>query len=256
MKTGIKLALSVALVSTLSFGGEQFAMSDSDRAMYAEMLENNPADIMVANGEELLGEMGGEEALAKYLGVSEDDLPQYIAGFPRYIKKFDMVVGVDQTLQAMMHDQGKKPYKLKSGPMFDLSSYVKSIANGEASNIDVNANDHMKKASALGKKTFEQKRGGRGLACLSCHAPSVIGTVLRTQPLPDLSNKGVAVAATWPAYRMTKSSLRTLQRRFQGCMKNALLKVIPIGSEEMVALEVYLTDRAKGTEIAIPGLKR
>ena len=55
---------------------------------------------------------------------------------------------------------------------------------------------------------------------------------------------------------MTKSSLRTLQRRFQGCMKNALLKVIPIGSEEMVALEVYLTDRAKGTEIAIPGLKR
>ena len=39
MKTGIKLALSVALVSTLSFGGEQFAMSDSDRAMYAEMLE-------------------------------------------------------------------------------------------------------------------------------------------------------------------------------------------------------------------------
>ena len=55
---------------------------------------------------------------------------------------------------------------------------------------------------------------------------------------------------------MTKSSLRTLQRRFQGCMKNALLKVIPIGSPEMVALEVYLTKKAEGTEIAIPGLKR
>jgi sulfur-oxidizing protein SoxA len=39
-------------------------------------------------------------------------------------------------------------------------------------------------------------------------------------------------------------------------MKNALLAVIPLGSKEMVALEVYLTDKAKGTPIAVPGLKR
>lgn len=56
MKTGIKIVLSVALLSSLSFGGNQFAMSDADRAMYAEMLENNPADLMVGNGEELLEE--------------------------------------------------------------------------------------------------------------------------------------------------------------------------------------------------------
>ena len=57
---------------------------------------------------------------------------------------------------------------------------------------------------------------------------------------------------------MTKSSLRTLQRRFQGCMKNALLKVLPIGSKEMVGLEVYVTSLAQKEKkkIAIPGLKR
>ena len=257
MKVGIKIALSVALLSSLSFGGEQFAMSDADRAMYAEMLENNPADIMVANGEELLAEYcGGDAGIAAFLNVSEDDLPAYTAGFPRYLEDFKQVVGIDQVLQGLMSKNGHKPFKLKSSNMFDMSTYVKTLANGEKSNIDINANQHMKDAHALGKQTFEQKRGGRGLACLSCHSSDVIGTVLRTQPLPDLSNKGVAVAATWPAYRMTKSSLRTLQRRFQGCMKNALLKVIPLGSPEMVALEVYLTDQAKGTEIAVPGIKR
>jgi len=256
MKIGIKIALSIALLSSLSFAGEQFAMSDADRAMYAEMLENNPADIMVESGSELLEYMGGDAGLAKYLGVSEKELPAYIAGFPRYIKKFDMVIGIDQVIQAMMHDGGHKPLKLKSSNMFDIVAYVKSIANDEKINIDVNANKQMKEAYALGKVTFETKRGGRGLACLSCHNSEVIGSVLRTQPLPDLSSKGVAVAATWPAYRMTKSSLRTLQRRFQGCMKNALLKVIPLGSKEMVALEVYLTDEARGSTIAIPGLKR
>lgn len=254
MKTGIKIVLSLALLSSLSFGGDQFAMSDSDRAMYAEMLENNPADIMVANGGELLGKIGGEAALAKYLGISEDALPEYIAGFPRYIDKFKMVVGLDQVLQAMMHDAGGKPYKLKSAEMFDMLAYTKSLANDVAINIDVNANQHMKDAYALGQKTFDTKRGGRGLACLSCHSPDVIGSILRTQPLPDLGvqNSG----GTWPAYRMTKSSLRTLQRRFQGCMQNALLAVIPLGSKEMVGLEVYVTDKAKGQPIAIPGLKR
>jgi sulfur-oxidizing protein SoxA len=256
MKNGIKIALGVALLSTFSFGGGQFAMSDSDRAMYAEMLENNPADIMVANGEELLEKLGADEALATYLGLKEDNLAKYIAGFPRYIKKYDRVVDISQMLQAFMYDKGVKPYKLKSSDMFDMSSYVKSIANDEAININIDANAKMKEMYKLGKKTFEQKRGGRGLSCLSCHSDAVVGSILRTQPLPDLSKKGVAVAATWPAYRMTKSSLRTLQRRFQGCMKNALIKVIPLGSKEMVALEVYLTNEAKGTKIAIPGLKR
>lgn len=255
MKIGIKLALCAALLSSLSFAGEQFAMSDSDRAMYAEMLENNPADIMVENGSELLEEYcGGDEGLAKFLKVSEDDLPAYIAGFPRYLEDFKMVVGLDQVLQALMHENGHTPFKLKSSDMFDMLAYSKSIANDVAINIDVNANPQMKEAYALGKKTFEQKRGGRGLSCLSCHSSDVIGMVLRTQPLPDLGVQDTG--GTWPAYRMTKSSLRTMQRRFQGCMNNALLKVIPIGSPEMVALEVYITDKAKGQAIAIPGLKR
>jgi sulfur-oxidizing protein SoxA len=155
-----------------------------------------------------------------------------------------------------MIEKKQEPFKLKSGDMFAMLGYVKSLANDEKINIDIAADEHIKAAYKLGKEVYETKRGGRGLACLSCHSADIVGSVLRTQPLPDLGKAGAG--ATWPAYRMTKSSLRTLQRRFQGCMKNALLAVIPIGSKEMVALEVYVTDLAKkeGKSIAIPGLKR
>ena len=236
--------------------GEQFAMSDADRAMYKEMLENNPADIYVEEGGEILEEaLGGEEALAKFLGVSEKELPKYIAGFPRYVKKLGNVVGLDQVMQAMQVEQGKEKTKLKSGKMFSMMAYVKSLANDEAINIDL-SEPHEKAAYELGKTTYMTARGGRGLACNSCHSADIVGQVLRTQPLPDLGE--VAVGGTWPAYRMTKSSLRTPQRRFQGCMKNALLKVIPIGSKEMIALEVYVATLAqeKNKKISIPGLKR
>ena len=255
-----KLILSLAFLSTMAMlqlnAGEQFAMSDADRAMYKEMLENNPADIFVEEGGEILEEaLGGEEALAKFLGVSEKDLPKYIAGFPRYVKKLGNVVGLDQVMQAMQVEQGKKKTKLKSGKMFSMMAYVKSLANDEPVNIDL-SEPHEKAAYELGKTTYMTARGGRGLACNSCHSADIVGQVLRTQPLPDLGE--VAVAGTWPAYRMTKSSLRTPQRRFQGCMKNALLKVIPIGSKEMIALEVYVATLAqeKNKKISIPGLKR
>lgn len=250
-----KTLLILSAAAALAFGSEQFSMSDADRAMYAEMLEANPAEIDVEEGGEMLEEYcGGDAALAKFLGVSGDALPAYIAGFPRYIETFDRVVGLDQVLQGLMAENGHTPFKLKSKEMFAMLAYAKSLANEQPITIDVNANEAMKRAYALGKEVFMTKRGGRGLACYSCHNPGVIGSILRTQPLPDLGVNNAG--GTWPAYRMTKSSLRTLQRRFQGCMNNALLAVIPIGSEEMVALEVYVTDMAKGKEIAIPGLKR
>ena len=140
-----RVILPLALLVTFATAGEQFAMSDADRAMYTEMLENNPADIYVEEGGELLEEnLGGEEALAKFLGVSEEELPKYIAGFPRYIKKMGNVVVVDQVLQAMQAEQGKEQTKLKDAKMFSMLAYVKSLANDEQFTIDINADEHIK----------------------------------------------------------------------------------------------------------------
>ncbi len=49
-----KIIISLMASAVLVFGGEQFAMSDADRAMYAEMLEANPADMFVEEGNEYL----------------------------------------------------------------------------------------------------------------------------------------------------------------------------------------------------------
>ncbi len=256
MKKIISLLAVSTLTLSLAVASEQFSMSDADRALYKEMLENNPADIFVEEGSELFDEYVTEEALAKFLGVSVDDLPKVIATFPRYIPQVDEVLGLDQVMQAVMHLNGHKPFKLKSAEMFEMLAYAKSLANDEPIAIDIHANKKMEEAYKLGEQLFMTKRGKRGLSCNSCHSKDVVGLILRTQPLPDLGH--VNAGGTWPAYRMTKSSLRTLQRRFQGCMKNALLAVLPIGSKEMVALEVYVTNLAKEKKqsISIPGLKR
>lgn len=254
-KSIIKIVMIGSLLSTvLLFGGEQFSMSKADRAMYDELLENNPADMDVEAGMEMFEELGDEEALAKFLEVSGDDLAKYIAGFPRYVPKLGNVVGLDQVLQAMQVAQGEKKMPLGSEDMFALQAYVKSLANDLNISIDVTENKEMKASYALGEKLYMTARGYRGLSCNSCHA--LEGAILRTQPLPDMGK--INTGGTWPAYRMTLSKLITMQERSRGCMRDAGQKPLPLGSKEMVAIEVYLTNLAKKHKkaIAIPGLKR
>ena len=252
-----------SLLTSLLFGsaflvaGEQFTMSDADRAMYKEMSENNPADIFVEEGSEYVEEeLGGDEAIAKFLGVPEKELAKELATFPKYIKKMGNVVALDQVIQAMEEEQGKKRTPLDNDKMVAASAYLKSLANDEAVKLNIEANEPTKVSYALGKKLFETPRGLRGLSCLSCHNKATEGAILRTQILPSLGKAGAG--ATWPAYRMTRSTLVTLQRRFQGCMKDAGQVPLPLGSKEMVALELYISSLAEKEKqtIAIPGLKR
>ena len=229
-------------------------MSQADKKMYEELKENNPADMNVEEGMELFEELGEEGALAKFLDVNQTQLPSYIAGFPRYIAKMGNVVGLDQVLQAMQLEQGKAKDALSSESMFSMLAYVKSLANDEAINIDIKANKEMEASYALGEKLYSQARGYRGLSCNSCHA--LAGSILRTQTLPELGEQNTG--GPWPAYRMTLSSLVTLQERSRTCMRDAGQAPLPLGSKEMVALEVYITNLAKNNKhaVEVPGLKR
>ncbi|CAA6800042.1 MAG: sulfur oxidation protein SoxA [uncultured Sulfurovum sp.] len=249
-----KVLLGLSLSTALLLAGEQFSMSKADKAMYEELKENNPADMNIEEGMELFEELGDEVALAKFLEVDEKKLPDYIAGFPRYINKMENVVGLDQVLQAMQVAQGVKRDALSSEAMVNLLAYVKSLANDIAINIDVKENKEMEVAYALGEKLYLEERGYRGLSCNSCH--SLPGTILRTQILPEMGAHNTG--GTWPAYRMTLSSVVTLQERSRTCMRDAGQAPLPLGSKEMVALEVYITNLAKNNKhkVEIPGLKR
>lgn len=242
---------------SLLMADNSFSMSSGDKAMYTEMLENNPGEMYVDEGGEIFEDsMGGESALAEFLSIKTNELPAFIAGFPRYVEQLKYVAGIDQVIQAMQLKNSNELVKLNSEKMYSVLAYVKSISNGEKIFIDIDANEHMKKSYTLGEKMYMTPRGKRGLSCNSCHHQSMEGQILRTQALPSLSKNNVG--GSWPAYRMTTSQLETPQKRFQGCMKNSLQATIPIGSREMIALEVYIAKLAEveNQVINIPGLKR
>ena len=241
------------VLGTCSFAGEQFLMSAEDIAMYEDI--DNPAEMDVEEAEEIFAKtLGGKKYLASFLSVSEKELSHYLSGFPRYIEKLKNIVGIDQVIQVIQVEQGKAKDALDSEAMYALVSYVKGLANDENVSINVNENKKMQEAYVLGKELYEKPRGKRGLSCLSCHKTD--GVILRTQRVPHLGSIGTG--ATWPAYRMTKSKISSMQKRFQGCMEDSLQAPLPLGSKEMIALEVYITQEAKEKQkvVAVPGYKR
>ena len=251
-----KFVFLLLFFASLVYSAKSFTMSQADLDMYfKEALENNPGEIELDEGSEQFDKKIGEAKLATYLGVSEKNLPKFIAGFPRYVEKAGIVLTIDQLAQAVLKANGKKVPKLKK--LAKMGLYIKSLANDEKVHIDVHANPQMKAMYALGKKMYDERRGNRGMSCWGCHtSKDAVGLRLRTQVMVDISTKARASAATWPAYRMAKAKVITVASRLQQCQKSSGQAVLPQGSREMVALEVYVTELSNGATMAVPGLKR
>lgn len=253
MKRAILAAAFAASLVCPAFA-ENLSMSDKDKQLYSS--DENPGELYVSKGEAIFKKTFGSAAeLANFLGVDKTKLSAELATYPKYLPKAGKVVAIDQMLQLAMAEKGLKPFKLTSNDMVFMSSYVFSLANDEKLNVDTTG-EHAKEAYEYGKKIYFTRRGARGLSCYSCHSQGVLGMRLRMQILPNLGSAESKSGATWPAYRMTKSELTTLQKRFQGCMNNSSQAILPIGSKEMVSLELYVRSLANGQSVAIPGLKR
>ncbi|MDY0121248.1 MAG: sulfur oxidation c-type cytochrome SoxA [Sulfurimonas sp.] len=248
-----RLLLSALLASSMSLYAAD-SMSEADKALYST--EDNPGEIFMMSGEESFDTLGGSlEEFASFLGVQESKLAQTIATFPRYVEKLKNVVSLDQAIQGYFSLKGAKAPKLKSDDMANITLYLRAEANELPVNVDL-TDKRVRAYVDYGEDLYKTRRGKRGLACYSCHSPEMVGTRLRMQVLPDPAASDVKAGATWPGYRMVQSRVVTLQTRMQQCMKNSAQALIPHGSEEMVALEAYVTSIVNGESIAVPGLKR
>ena len=78
------------------------------------------------------------------------------------------------------------------------------------------------------------------------------------QALPVLSKPSGArrTYATWPAYRVSNSQMKTFQWRLNDCYRQMRFPEPTFGSDATVALTMFLAVTANGEPYAGPGTKR
>ena len=236
---------------------------------YRQMLaDGNPADLYEARGEELWKTPRGPKNVSLErcdLGMGPGVVKGAYAHLPRWFADTDRVQDTESRLvTCMVTLQGFGPEEAMKNPfsapgresaMEALVSYIAGQSKGMKLAVPLG---HPKERAAFiaGEQLFYRRAGPYDFACASCHGES--GKRIRLQELPKLTDPADAhrIFTTWPAYRVSQGTVRTMEHRLYDCYWQMRHPQLDYTSDAAIDLMVFMANYANGGEIAAPGLKR
>ncbi|HRY06399.1 MAG TPA: sulfur oxidation c-type cytochrome SoxA [Hyphomicrobiaceae bacterium] len=256
--------------------GSAVAQEDASKGIeqYRKMMADdpfaNPGNLYIDSGEALWKEKRGSKNVSLEgcdMGKGPGVLEGAFAELPRYFADADKVMDMEsRILWCMENLQGLDTGPVKKGAfskrgqggseMEFLASYVGSLSNGMKLTPQL-SHAKEKEAYDIGEALFYRHAGPHDFSCQTCHGAS--GTRIRLQELPDLAKPGPdaqSTIATWPAYRVSAESVKTMQHRMADCYRQMRMPRVGFGSDAVTALIVYLVKQGEGGVIQVPALKR
>lgn len=268
----VAAAIVAAWLSPADTVRAQDAANDAELQKYREMIADpmsNPGFLAVDRGEALWKTARGTKNVSLEtcdLGEGPGKLEGAYAKLPRHFADADKVMDLEvRLLWCMDKVQGldtadvvKRRFS-KPGVQSDLEDLVAYIAN-KSSGMKYQAQlSHPKEKEmfAAGEAMFYRRSGVMDFSCGTCHGEE--GLRIRTTNLPGFAKASKSAQesiGSWPTYRVSQTSLWTMQRRLWDCFRQQRLPSVDYGSDIVVALTMFLVQRADGGEIQVPSIKR
>ncbi len=210
---------------------------------------DNPGYLWVDKGEDLWNKVEGKAG--KSCAVCHDDASVTMKGVGASMPKWDAKLGRPLTMEQRINvcrtdNMEAKPWKWESDQMLSMTSYVKNQSRGMP--VNVQADGPMEPWVNRGKELYYTRVGQLNMSCANCHEAN-FGKYIRADYLSQGQSNG------FPTYRLKWQKVGSLHRRFKGCMKNIRAKPYKRGSDEFVALEIYIAQRGKGLQVESPAVR-
>ena len=210
---------------------------------------SNPGMLWVLQGAGLWTQKAGPagQSCASCHGEAEDSMRGVAARYPA----LDTASGkpIDLTgriAQCRSERQGGTPLTRESDELLALTTFVAHQSRGLP--IAPPQDARLVPFREAGRQIFMTRMGQLDLACASCH--------------DDNWNQRLAGSAVtqahptgYPLYRLEWQGIGSLQRRLRNCMIGVRAEPFASGSDEFIALEIYLMERAAGMEMETPGVR-
>lgn len=231
-----------------SKSGREF-QSKETRALEADEFAH-PGMLWVEHGAKLWREVRGEakKSCADCHGDAKDSMRGVAASYPKHDANIRTVLGLESRINhCATTRQRAAPMAYESRELLSLTAFIARQSKGFPIKVDTTG-----PASAVyerGRSLYFQRIGQMNLACTHCHDRNWGKTLLAesiSQGQPD----------GWPAYRLEWQTLGSLQRRLRACFYGVRAEQPAFGSEDLVALELYLAKRADGLPVSAPGVRR
>jgi L-cysteine S-thiosulfotransferase len=228
--------------------GAEF-QSKETRALEADEFAN-PGMLWVEQGAKLWREARGsaQKSCADCHGDAKESMRGVAASYPRHDANIRKVLGLEARINHCISERQKAaPLQSESRELLSLSTFLARQSKGLPIKVDIGG--PATPVFERGRALYYQRIGQMNLACTHCHDQNWGKTLLAesiSQGQPD----------GWPAYRLEWQTVGSLQRRLRACFFGVRAEQPAYGSDDLVALELYLAKRAEGLAMSAPGVRR
>ena len=223
-------------------------MSPSTQAMQRDDAQN-PGMLWVQDGASLWERRVGRSALscADCHGSVAISMRGVASRYPAFDVATQQPLDLGQRInQCRERRQQAVALGPESQELLGLESFVASQSRGLP--LAPPADPRLAVWVQRGAQLFGQRLGQLDLSCAQCHAQRA-GQRLGSSTIPQ------GHATGYPIYRLEWQGMGSLQRRIRNCMTSVRAEAFAYGAPEMVALQLYLAERARGLPVETPAVR-
>lgn len=209
----------------------------------------NPAMLWVRGGEAAWAERAGAagKACADCHGAAAQTMRGVAARYPAFDERSQAPLTLAGRINACrQRHQQAPPLAPESDALLGLEAFVALASRGLP--IAPPADPRLAPWRAQGERLFRQRIGQLDLSCAQCHE-GLAGKRLGGSVIPQ------GQATGYPLYRLEWQGLGSLQRRLRGCFSGVRAEAPAAGSADLLALELYLMQRAAGMALESPAVR-
>ena len=177
--------------------------------------------------------------------------PESMKGVAATYPKWNEEAGELRTVQMQVNDcrenrMGAEPWKYDASVAVSMEALINSQSRGMPVNVAIDG--PAADAWEAGKELYYTRTGILELSCASCHEENY-GNYIRADHLSQGQING------FPTYRLKNAKLNGVHSRFKGCVRDTRAETYSPGSDEFVALELYVKSRGNGLSVEGPSVR-
>jgi sulfur-oxidizing protein SoxA len=221
--------------------------SPETQAMQADDFDN-PGMLGVESAIAMFNtEMGSEGKSCASCHENPEGLRGVRATYPKWDEEHGQVQTVEmQVNECLTERMGAEEWKYTSGDMTNMSALISSVSRGLPVNVAIDG--PAQSVWEQGKEIYYTRFGQLELSCANCHEDNY-DNMIRADHLSQGQING------FPTYRLKNAKLNAVQDRFKGCIRDTRAETFAPGSEEFIALELYVSSRGNGLSVEGPSVR-
>ena len=209
---------------------------------------DNPGMIFVDQGLDVWNTVEGS---ADKSCASCHEGPESLKGLRAELPKWNEDAGKVYTMEMYINDcrterMGAEAYGWSDKNMVNLTALISVQSRGMPVNVAIDG--PAQSTWEQGKEMYYTRYGQLELSCANCHEDNY-DNYIRADHLSQGQING------FPTYRLKNAKLNSTHARFKGCVRDTRAETFKPGSDEFVALELYVASRGNGLSVEAPAVR-